>query len=129
MAEPSDAAVDQHLDELLGNLLRIGVLLSAAVVAAGGLSHLSKHGMEPARDYSKFGENAIYQRSLGEIVRQSGHGDSRAIIQLGLILLIGTPIARVIFSVFAFAVQRDYLYVVITLIVLVILLYSLLFDG
>jgi uncharacterized membrane protein len=49
----------------------------------------------------------------------------RAIIQLGLLLLIATPVARVLFSAIAFALERDYLYVLITLIVLGILLYSL----
>ena len=51
--------------------------------------------------------------------------NGRAIIQLGLLLLIATPVARVLFSAIAFAIERDYMYVVITLIVLAILLYSL----
>ena len=51
------------------------------------------------------------------------HG--QAIIQFGLLLLIATPVARVAFAAIGFAMERDYLYVVITLIVLVVLLYSL----
>ena len=54
---------------------------------------------------------------------------ARAIIQLGLLLLIATPVARVLFSAIAFALERDSMYVVITLIVLAILLYSLLGSG
>jgi uncharacterized membrane protein len=50
---------------------------------------------------------------------------ARAIIQLGLLLLIATPVARVAFSAVAFAIEHDYMYVVITLIVLAILSYSL----
>ncbi len=50
-------------------------------------------------------------------------------IQLGLLLLIATPIARVAFSVVGFAIERDRMYVVFTLIVLAILLYSLLGSG
>ena len=46
------------------------------------------------------------------------------IIQMGLLLLIATPVARVVFSVFAFAVQRDSLYVAVTLVVLVVLALS-----
>jgi uncharacterized membrane protein len=49
----------------------------------------------------------------------------RAIIQLGLLLLIATPVARVLFSAIAFAIEHDYMYVFITLVVLAILLYSL----
>jgi uncharacterized membrane protein len=47
------------------------------------------------------------------------------ILQLGLLLLIATPIARVIFSVFAFALEGDRMYVAFTLVVLTVLLYSL----
>jgi len=47
------------------------------------------------------------------------------LIQLGLLLLIATPVARVAFSVVAFAMQRDRLYVAVALIVLAVLMYSL----
>jgi uncharacterized membrane protein len=50
----------------------------------------------------------------------------RVIIQLGLLLLVAAPVTRVIFSVATFALQRDWTYVVITLIVLAALGYSLL---
>ena len=53
------------------------------------------------------------------------HLHGKSIIQFGLLLLIATPIARVMFSVVGFAVERDYLYVALTLIVLGVLLYSL----
>jgi uncharacterized membrane protein len=44
---------------------------------------------------------------------------------LGLLLLIATPVARVAFSVIGFALEKDWMYVVITLIVLALLIYSL----
>jgi Predicted membrane protein len=56
------------------------------------------------------------------------HGNPVAIIQFGLLLLIATPVARVIFAVFAFALQRDFLYVTISTIVLLTLLYSLIWH-
>jgi uncharacterized membrane protein len=49
----------------------------------------------------------------------------RGIIQLGLLLLIATPVARVAFSIFGFAAEGDRMYVAFTLIVLTVLLYSL----
>jgi len=64
-------------------------------------------------------------RTLSGIVRDALALRGRGIIQLGLLLLIATPVARVAFSVAAFAIQRDRLYVVVTLMVLAILLYSL----
>jgi uncharacterized membrane protein len=59
-------------------------------------------------------------------VQGAARGRSLSIIQLGLLLLIATPIARVVFSVAAFAWERDFMYVGISLIVLIVLLYSLL---
>jgi uncharacterized membrane protein len=50
---------------------------------------------------------------------------SRGLVQLGLLLLVATPVARVVLSVFAFARQRNPTYVVLTLIVLAVLIYSL----
>ena len=132
-SQPPTVAVlpnqDQDLDNALGMLLRIGVLLAATVVLAGGAVHLAEHGGESARTYQDFGAQPEYLRHVASVLRHAATADGRAIIQLGILLLIATPIARVIFSVFAFWVQRDYLYVGTTVIVLVILLYSLLFDA
>jgi uncharacterized membrane protein len=59
---------------------------------------------------------------IGDTVALHGRG----IIQLGLLLLIATPVARVAFSIFGFAQERDRMYVVFTVIVFAILLWSLL---
>jgi uncharacterized membrane protein len=64
-------------------------------------------------------------RSVSGIVRDALALRERGLIQLGLLLLIATPVARVAFSVAAFAMQRDRLYVVVALIVLAVLMYSL----
>lgn len=128
-SEASGTPTDQDLDRMLGNLLRFGVLLAATVVFTGGAVHLAEYGGEPARPYDDFGSQPEYLRHVASVLQHLGTGDGRAIIQLGILLLIDTPIARVVFSVFAFFVQRDYLYVGVTLVVLVILLFSLLFGG
>src|SRR5262249_38313843 len=117
-------AADQRLDTLLGNLLRFGVLLSGAVVFGGGIYYLFQHGREPVPNYGNFEGQPRYFESVAGIFAHALAGRSQGVIMVGIILLIGTPIARVVFSVFAFAVERDYLYVIVTLIVLAILLYS-----
>jgi len=121
---------DRRIEVILGNLLRTGVLISAAVVLLGASIYLSRHAHDPA-DYGVFrGEPSEYRTIRGVI--QSvivGRGRGQGIIQLGLLLLIATPIARVAFSVVGFAIERDRLYVVFTLIVLAILLYSFLGSG
>ena len=59
------------------------------------------------------------------IVGAAVAGGREAIIQLGVLILIATPIARVLLSLVAFALQRDRTYIVVTLIVLVVLLAGL----
>ena len=121
--------IDDHRIELmLGNLLRIGVLLAASVVLLGAVIYLGRHGHEPA-NFSVFRGEAAALRSLPAITLGAMRLHGKSIIQLGLLLLIATPVARVIFSAVGFAMERDYLYVVLTLIVLAVLLYSLFGSG
>jgi uncharacterized membrane protein len=115
---------DQKIENIVGNLLRAGVLLSAVVVLCGGVLYLIQYGHAPA-DYRVFrGEPTDLKRVSG-ILGASFALDSRGIIQLGLLLLIATPVARVAFSIFGFAEEKDRMYVAFTVIVLLILLYSL----
>jgi len=115
---------DQRFEELIANLLRTGVLLSATVVFIGAITYLVRHGFSPA-DYRVFRSEPDELKSAQGIVRYAFQQHGRGLIQLGLLLLIATPVARVTFSVFGFAKERDWMYVGFTLIVLVVLLYSL----
>ncbi len=115
---------DRDVESFIGSLLRYGVLVAAAVVLIGGVSFLFKYGsVHP--DLSRFDSEPVGLRYIGTIISEALSFSSRGLIQLGLLLLIATPVARVLFSVVAFALQRDRLYVVITLIVLAVLLVSL----
>jgi uncharacterized membrane protein len=116
---------DQRMEIAMAKLLRGGVLLAAAVVLAGGILFLVRHGSEPV-SYAKFrGADAEY-RSAAAVLAAVGRGDPRALIQLGLVLLIATPVARVAFSLVGFVMERDRVYVALTAIVLIVLGYSLL---
>ena len=125
---PDQKWSDQKMENIIGNLLRTGVVLSAAVVLIGGAIYLARHGSEPAEYRTFHGEPADF-RTVSGIFRQVFRWRGRGIIQLGLLLLIATPVARVAFSVWGFAKERDRMYVGFTLIVLGILLYSLLGHG
>ena len=119
---------DQRIERIIGILLRSGVLLSAIVVITGGVIYVARHG-HSAVDYHVFHGDISPLRTLSGIFSGTLHLSGRAVIQLGLLLLIATPIARVVFSALAFAIERDYLYVAFTLAVLGILAYSLLGSG
>lgn len=119
------AGEDYVIDQAIGRLLRFGVLLAAAVILLGGILFLSKHATEPA-SFHTFRDLPHTLRSPLAILRSAFHGDPLSMMQLGVLLLIATPIARVALSVVAFAIQKDKLYAVISGIVLLLLLYGLL---
>ncbi len=115
---------DRSIERMVSVLLRSGVLISGAVVLGGGAYYLLRHGGEAA-DYHTFHGQPTVDCSVVEIVKSAFTLRARSIIQLGVLLLIATPIARVAFSLVGFALERDRTYVVITAIVLAVLLYSL----
>jgi uncharacterized membrane protein len=118
---------DHAVEQLIGRLLQIGVLLAALVVLVGGALVLAQHGGATA-SYAVFRGEPELLRSIGSIVHGAFAMDSRAIVQLGLLLLIATPIARVAFTLAAFALQRDRTYVLVTAIVLTLLLYGFIYG-
>jgi uncharacterized membrane protein len=119
---------DHRIEVILGNLLRAGVILSAAIVLGGACIYLSRHAQEHA-DYQHFSGEPYEVRTIPGIIQSVINGRGRGWIQLGLLFLIATPIARVAFSIVGFALERDRMYVAFTMIVLAILLYSLLGSG
>jgi len=115
---------DEDVDRVLGRVLQIGVIVSAAIVVCGAVIYLTKRAAL-APDYHVFRGEPIDLRTPSGILADARAWSGRGLIQLGLLVLIGTPIARVVFSVIGFVRQRDWLYVGITLVVLVLLMVSL----
>jgi uncharacterized membrane protein len=122
------AHADFRTERMIGVLLRAGVLTAATVVIIGGVLYLFGHCHDRMHIKNFHGETESL-RTLTGIVSGALHGNARAIIQLGLILLVATPVARVMFSAVAFAVERDRLYVGLTMVVLAVLVYSLFAPG
>ena len=115
---------DRRLEGIIGQLLRAGVLLAAAVVVAGGVSYLVQDHSSHV-DYRTFTAGGPGVRTYPGIVLSAAHLDSAGLIQFGLLLLIATPVARVAMALVGFALERDRLYTVVSLIVLLILALSL----
>ncbi len=116
---------DRQVERIIGGLLRVGVIVAASVAAAGGVWYLSRHAGDVSRFTVFHGEPASL-RSVRGVVEGVIALRSDALIQLGLLALIAVPVVRVAVSIVAFALERDWLYCVVTLIVLGILLFSLL---
>lgn len=118
---------DYDMQQLIGQVLRYGVLISGIVAIIGGIWYLYQHGSDTPH-YTVFnGEPAGYT-SLTGILKGLGQGSAKEIIQLGVVILIATPILRIGFSLVAFVLEKDKLYVLITVIVLSIILFSM-FGG
>jgi uncharacterized membrane protein len=115
---------DKRVEQIVGKLLQLGVSLAGVVVFIGGVLYLVNLG-HTAVNYRTFRGEPAELRSIFPIVNSALHLESRGVIQFGLLLLIATPVARVMFSIVAFALERDRTYIVVTLVVLGILLYSL----
>jgi uncharacterized membrane protein len=124
MCKSNKSWTDKQVEEIIGNILRTSVLISAAVTLIGGVLYLIRYG-QSAPSYHVFRGEPAYLRDLYGIFSDLMVLRSRGIIQFGILLLIATPVARVAFSIIAFLVQRDRTYVVVTCIVLAALIYSL----
>jgi uncharacterized membrane protein len=117
--ERTNLQMDKRIDQIMG------VLLAAAIVLIGGLVFVARHHT-PATNYRVFQGEPADLRTLRGILREAAGWHGRGLIQLGLLLLIATPVARVAFSVGAFLYERDWTYVLVSLLVLGLLFYSLL---
>ncbi len=116
---------DKRLETIIGKLLRAGVLFSALVVAAGGVLYLVLN--HAARvSFRTFAAGGPQMRTVSGILQSAAHLRSEGLMQAGLVLLILTPVARVVMAIAGFALEGDRLYAVVSFIVLVILAFSLL---
>lgn len=123
-SEAIKTSTDVQLEDLLSNILKSGVFLACAIVLVGGVLYLIRHGAEPANYQSFHGEPSLFRSPVG-VVHAISSGYYRGIIQLGLLILIATPVVRVAVSLLVFLHRRDFTYVVVTLLVLAGLIYSL----
>jgi uncharacterized membrane protein len=119
---------DERVDLLLSQLLLAGIGISTAVVLLGGVLHFIHHWGERL-DLSNFHGERPDLRSVRGVLDGALALRPADVIQLGILLLIATPVARVVLAGIAFALQRDVLYVGICLIVLGLLLFSLIHGG
>lgn len=128
MAGPGTPREERRLEQGIGWLLRAGLVVAASVVVGGGAVYLLRHGGE-VPDYRVFRGEPAGLKSLSGILEGARELQGRALIGLGLLVLLATPVARVAFALVAFARERDRLYASVSLFVLIVLLYSILGSG
>jgi len=121
------AITDKQMEASISRMLRAGVTISTAIVLLGGILYL-RQPLIKAPDYSHFVAEREWLPNIVGVLQGAAHLNAGRVIQLGILLLIATPIIRVAFCIAGFARQKDRLYVFISSTVLMILIYSL-FQG
>src|SRR5262245_2362729 len=99
---PASQPRDEQMDLLISYVLRGGVLLSAGLLILGSLLYgaAALRGGAPT--------SPSFPHSLGDIFSGLARRDPMAVLSLGLLVLLLTPVARVLISIFAFARERDW---------------------
>ena len=114
---------DQEMDRRMGLLLRIGVALACAIMLAGGVLYLLRHGGE-RESYAVFHGEPASLESIRGVLREARAGSARGIIQLSVLTLIATPVLRVAFAVYGFTRQKEWFFTVVSLTVLALLAFG-----
>ena len=115
---------DYDVEQFIGRMLQLGVVVATTVTLIGGALLLIRHGSEQP-NFSEFRGEPAHLTSIGGILRGVRGMHSDSIVQLGILLLIATPVARVAFTLVAFVLQKDRVYIALTSVVLALLAYGL----
>jgi uncharacterized membrane protein len=118
---------DARMEQAMSVLLRFGVVMASTLVLAGGAFYLLDHAHQPVH-YGTFVAHPFSLQHRRDLLLGISRGSADAIIEVGILFLIATPVARVAFAVVAFAFERDRLYTTISVGVLAVLMYSLVFG-
>lgn len=119
--------MSEETNSLISNVLKSGLILSMTSVLIGLIFVLWNYGNQVIEDRI-FTAEPFYIKSIGDILSNTSKFNELGIIQWGIVLLIATPVLRVITCIWMFFVERDFMYVIIATIVLLLLIYSLFFS-
>ncbi len=126
MPESPSEYKDRDLQQLVGNLLRWGVIIAMSLVVAGLLLYLFQRG-EGAVNYTEF--NPLRFQGFAHLFQGLSNADYHAVIQLGVMVLIATPVMRVVLALIGFALEKDRLYVTVSMIILCVILFSIIYGS
>jgi uncharacterized membrane protein len=116
ICEPYDSPIHRTMTAIL----RLLTILAGLVVLSGGVLLLARHG-DAATSFHSFAGEPTSLRLVPEIVAGAFQGHALAVVQFGILLLIAAPMLRVLFVGIGYLIERDWLYVVVAVIVLAVL--------
>ncbi len=120
----SKIEVEKNTRNDVSNILRYGVLIAALITLFGGILFFIQHP-EAGFEYATFDREMNRLRDVSTIINETLLFKGRAIIQFGILVLITTPVLRVLFSMIGFVIEKDWMYVAITGVVIAVLFFSL----
>lgn len=111
---------------LISYVLRIGVLLSLVIVVAGLILSFTHHPtyFHSSKELVRLTtvDSGEFPDTIGGVWDGLKEVHGQAIIMVGLILLILTPVVRVAVSILAFVYEHDSKFVIFTTLVLALLI-------
>jgi uncharacterized membrane protein len=116
---------ERQLDVMIGTILRVGVAIAATLVSAGLIMMEVGHTAGRA-DIGAHTPVLQHLPSLATLLHAAFvNGNPPAMITLGIIALLLTPVVRVAASMFVFLYENDRRFVYFTLTVLLVLIFGL----
>ncbi len=116
--------LEERIQRVISLALLVGVLLSAGMVLLGGCLYVARHATTIA-NYSEFRGTTLEMHRFTGVVRAVLRGSGTGIIQLGFMLLIGVQVVRVVLAGVLFALQRDRIFIGITGVVFLLLMFGI----
>ena len=120
----------ESMNAIISKVLRYGVVISSAVIAIGTALLAAEDGLSETASFLAYNPQQVphgsFPVTFAQLVAGIAVGSPAAIIELGVLVLLATPVSRVLFSVFLFAAEQNRIYVYITVTVLLLLLFSML---
>ncbi len=126
---PDHDQATEKMELALGQLLRIGVGLSIALITLGLLVSFIRHPnfvYDQGALHTLVTKDAVFPSTIPQIYHGLATMPGRAIICLGLLVLLATPILRVAVSAMVFFKRKDWPFAFLTTAVLLVLIISIL---
>lgn len=128
---PHDATL-RRVERIISGLLRSGVVTSLVLMLAGTLiSFFRSHRYGESHDdlVRLIGKEGDFPHSLAWLLEGLGSLRGQSLIVLGLVILIVTPVLRVMVTIVAYLIERDRIFVLLSSIVLALLILSMVLGN
>jgi uncharacterized membrane protein len=127
MKQPADTSKVRQVELVISHLLRTGVIASVCIILVGtavSFRHHPEYFTSAEATDAILSPQAIFPHTLPAALSAARAGKGQGIVLLGLLVLVATPVLRVAVSILGFVYERDWIFVTITSLVLLLLLLS-----